>query len=341
MVEKKYKDQLHLKVPHTDMTFKQRAGRSQAFYDRNLLEANLPPTTGVLTADNTLLKTLGHILPKETSEALEATEFVNVFARVVESTHSSVACLQYLYVWDYQAVPAHEADYEPIFVFIDKTRRYAIYDLVHYCSRRLDLGPPGVSGPGLRMIPGWHSFLPDSSLSISSVDKKLEVQPLSDQHLKAWWSIADEAPRFKIKEYLRDPFLLEAPGHFMKKPDENARTICCTFLEIERALQEFESPRDGLIEGMKRAFGNCVGLLALHRLAAYIQLLNEMNNVGLVTMPTPLSAGLNIASVGTMLKDGFVSLTKAGKSLFSGLRESNEDEHDARSGGGSVKDSVI
>ncbi|MFQ5833795.1 MAG: hypothetical protein ACE5H4_13895 [Candidatus Thorarchaeota archaeon] len=342
MVKKKnYRNQLHLKVPQTDMTFKQRTGGHQAFYDRSLLEANLPPTTGVLTADKTLLKTLGHILPAETTQALEATEFVNVFGRVVESPHSGVLCLQYLYVWDYQAVPAHEADYEPIFVFIDKNRRYAIYDLVHYCSRRLNLAPPGVSGPGLRMVPGWHSFLPDSSIPVKSVDKKLEVQPLSDQHLTAWWSIADVEPRLKIKEYIRDPFLLEAPGHFMKNPDENARTICCTFLEIERAFQEFESPREGLIEGMKRAFGNCVGLLALHRLAAYIQLLNEMNNVGLVSMPTALSAGLNIASVGTMLKDGFVSLTKAGKSLFSGMGESHEDDHDKGKSGGSVKDSVI
>jgi hypothetical protein len=340
-VEKRYRDLLHVEFLPSKMTFNQRAGGHHVSYDKHLLEANLPPTSGVLTADKTLMKSLGHILPDATTEALKATEFVNVFGRVVEQGHSGVTCLQYLYVWDYQAVPAHEADYEPVFVFIDHNRRYAIYDLVHYCSRRLNLGHPGADGPGLRMVPGWHSFLPDTDISSASLDKNLEVQPLSDQHLKTWWSIPDEEPRLKIQEYIRDPFLMEAPGHFMKNPDENARTICCTFLEVERALQEFENPRDGLIEGMKRAFGKCVGLLALHRLVAYVQLLNEMNNVGLVSMPSPLSASPNIASIGNKLRDGFVSITRAGKSFFGGMGTVNDDDDADNKTGRSVKDSVV
>ncbi|MFW9804170.1 MAG: hypothetical protein ACFFFC_16030, partial [Candidatus Thorarchaeota archaeon] len=261
MVEKKYRDLLHLSVPESKARFKQHAPGLSASYDQGLLQDHLPPTSGVLRGDEMLLTSIGHVMPEQTRIAFEATEFVNVFGRVLSDHSGHPRCLQYLYVWDYQAVPAHEADYEPIFVFLDGPDRFAIYDLVHYCSRRLNLGPPGSKGPGLRMVPGWHSFLPDFGMPPKAVDKGLDVQPLSDEHLRTWWTIPDMEPRLKIKEYMRDPFLLEAPGHFLENPDDNSRTICCTFLELERALREFEDPRQGLIEGIKRAFNKCVGIL--------------------------------------------------------------------------------
>jgi hypothetical protein len=175
------------------------------------------------------------------------------------------------------------------------------------------------------MIPGWHSFLP-AELSNSEIDKGLEVLPLSDQHLQSWWSIPDEAARLKVEGFIRDPFLMEAPGHFMDQPDENSQTMCCSFLHIENALSEFEDPKVGIIEGVKRALSNCVGLLALYRLGAFIQLLGEMNDIGMVSIPAPLtSGGVNMAAIGAMLHDGFVSLTKAGAALLDGFYAEEED----------------
>jgi hypothetical protein len=336
LVEKKYRDLLHLSVPESKAQFKQHAHGFKASFDPGLLQANLPPTSGVLNGDEVLLKSVGSMMPEPTRKAFEATEFVNVFGRVLSDHSGNPRCLQYLYVWDYQAVPAHEADYEPIFVFLDGPNRYAIYDLVHYCSRRLDLGRYGTKGPGLRMVPGWHSFLPDFEMAPKSVDRGLRVHPLSDQHLKTWWTIPEAEPRLKIKEYMLDPFLLEAPGHFLKNPDDNSRTICCTFLELERALREFEDPRQGLIEGIKRAFNKCVGILGILRMFAFVQLINEMKDVGLVSMPTPLRAGLNLVSLGEMLRDGFVSMTKAGKTFFDGMASDDEDEN-----GSSVKGPIV
>jgi hypothetical protein len=338
LVEKKYRDLLHLSVPDSKARFKQHAHGLNASYDESLLQAHLPPTSGVRNGDEVLLKSIGHVMPEQTRHAFEATEFVSVFGRVLTDHSGHAQCLQYLYVWDYQAVPAHEADYEPIFVFLDGPNRHAIYDLVHYCSRRLDLGPCGKKGPGLRMVPGWHSFLPDSEMAPKSLDKGLHVRPLSDQHLKTWWTIPEKEPRLKIKEYMLDPFLLESPGHFLKNPDDNSRTICCTFLEIERALREYEDPRQGLIEGIKRAFNRCVGILGILRLVAFVQLLNEMQDVGLVKMPTPLRVGLNLASLGEMLRDGFVSMTKAGKTFFGGMTSSDDDENGS---GRSVKGPIV
>ncbi|MHA1927624.1 MAG: hypothetical protein ACTSV2_03480 [Candidatus Thorarchaeota archaeon] len=325
MVEKNFSDILHLNVDEKEALFKQHAPAYKVYFDAELLQKHLPPTSGVRTADLTLLTTLGKALPDDAAEALAETNFVNVYGRVVEhlSTKDTM-CLQYLYVWDYQAVPAHEGDYEPIFVFLKKNKRSAIYDLVHYCSRQIDLGEPNEDGPGLRVVPGWHSFLPVPLLKANDVDSDLIVQPLSDQHLEAWWNIPEEESRFKIKKFLLDPTRLEAPGHFMESPDEDARTVCCIFLEIEKALQDFDNPKDAVIEGVKRAFGKCIGIFALHRLGAFLKLLGEMNDIGMIKTTANLKEGLNIGAIMKMLSDGFVSVTSKGAEFFEGFKKSDE-----------------
>ncbi len=328
LIEKQFEKLLHLDVDWKESTFGQCSKNLKARYDANLLAEHLPPTWGVLNGDATLLTSLGKALPEDTRAALESTEFVGVFGRVIEEKGwGGAKCLQYLYVWDYQAVPAHEADYEPIFVFLDGGRRYVVYDLVHYCSRSLDLNKPGKSGPGLRMIPGWHSFLPAPNLEVSSLDSGIKIKPLTDKHIETWWNIPEPEPQLKIRKYMLDPFQLEAPGHFMETPDEESLTICCTFLEIERALAEFEDPRQGLVEGIKRAMTRCIGIFALHRLPALIQLLSEMSQVGLVAMPAPISSvGMNLAAVGNLLRDGFISLTNAGKTFFESFGQASDGE---------------
>ena len=321
MVEKKFTDKLRVKVPQHELRFDEHEFGVSAEFDKHLLQKHLPRTQGNVKGDRILADTLSTVMPDATREALRETEFVGVFGRVAKQKGSGGGvCLQYFYVWDYQAVPAHEADYEPIFIYLDGSRKYAIYDLVHYCSRRVNLE----SDMSFRMIPGWHSFLP-AKLKDSEIDKGLEVQPLSDAHLRSWWSIPDEEARLKVEGFTRDPFMLEAPGHFMDHPDENAQTMCCSFLQIEKALHEFEDPRDGIVTGVKRAFFNCVGLLALYRLGAYLQLLSEMNDIGIVKIPISLSS-INVATIGKMLQDGFVSITKAGKKLLEGSKASDEEE---------------
>jgi len=321
LVEKKFTDKLRIKVPLLKLRFDEHEFGLSAEFDKHLLQKHLPRTQGIITGDRTLANTLSTVMPDPTREALSHTEFVGVFGRVVRQKGSGGGvCLQYFYVWDYQAVPAHEADYEPIFIYLDGPRKYAIYDLVHYCSRRIDITPK----MSFRMIPGWHSFLP-AELKDSEIDKELDVQPLSDAHLRSWWSIPDEEARLKVEGFIRDPFMLEAPGHFMDQPDANAQTMCCSFLQIERALNEFEDPREGIVTGVKRAFSNCVGLLALYRLGAYLQLLSEMNDIGMVKIPISLSS-INVATIGKVLQDGFVSLTKVGKKLLEGSKASDEEE---------------
>ncbi|TFG30653.1 hypothetical protein EU527_14260 [Candidatus Thorarchaeota archaeon] len=326
MVEKKYSELLRIHPRLNELTFKEHVTGVTVDFDQAILQKHLPVTSGVRHGDRVLSETLGVVIPDATRKALKETDFIGVYGRVVRSKqYPHLICLQYLYVWDYQAVPAHEGDYEPVFVYLDKNRHYAVYDLVHYCARKLDFQLPLKGTLGLRMIPGWHSFLP-AYISDSSQDRDLEVKPLSDQHLRAWWSIPEQESRLKIVNHLKDPFQLEAPGHFMDEPDENARTMCCTFLEIEKAFAEFDDPKVALVEGIKRAFAKCVGLLALYRLNAFIQLLGEMNDIGMVSAPIS-TTGVNIANISNLLRDGLVSVTKVGKAFFEGLYTGNKYEN--------------
>lgn len=155
LVEKRHTNRIHVSVNPGKMTFKEIDKGLTAEFDHKLLQKHLPLTSGVLTGDQGLADTLGTVIPDATRDALKATDFGGVYGRVVrEKGFTGDACLQYFYVWDYQAVPEHEGDYEPIFVYLDGSRRYAIYDLVHYCSRRIDLKKPGKDKIGFRMIPG-------------------------------------------------------------------------------------------------------------------------------------------------------------------------------------------
>ncbi len=325
MVEKKHLELLKIRPRPDEMTFTEHVSGLTVEFDQDLLTKYLPITSGVQGGDRALAETLGVVIPEATRQALLDTDFLGVYGRVVRSQETpDLICLQYLYVWDYQAVPAHEGDYEPIYVYVDKKNKFAIYDLVHYCARRLAFELPISGKLGLRTIPGWHSFLP-AFISDDSQDRNLEVKPLSDQHLRAWWSIPEEGTRLKIVKHLKDPFQMEAPGHFADAPDENARTMCCTFLEIEKALAEFEDPKVAIIEGIKRAFAKCVGILALYRIGAYMQLLREMNDIGMIKVPIS-DSGIDIVAIGNMLKDGFVSVTQAGQDFFDKLYTKDSKE---------------
>lgn len=325
MVEKNFTDYLRFKIQNQNMSFNQVDAGIDASFDSELLQKHLPPTLGVLDCDTTLLRTLGTVIPESTRIALESTEFIGVFGRVLHDKSRKITCLQYLYVYDYQAVPQHEADFEPVFVFLDKNRRTAIYDLIHYCTRSLELAPPGVTGPGLNMVPGWHSFLPGQLIEMNSLDRSLQVQPLSDQHLESWWGIPNDEAKLKIDDFMRNPFEIKSPGHFLRDPDENAQTMCCAFLEFEKALGEFDNPKDALIEGIKRAFTRCVGILALYRLGAFIQLLSEMDQVGLIQLSTSLEK-IGLGNLPALLRDGFVTVTNFGKTLFQGYQDAESDE---------------
>ncbi len=298
-------------------TFDEVAPGLSAEYDKALLEQYFPPVVGVRDCDRALLSTLGHRLPEEIREALEETEFVGVFGRVVRrraGRDGRGMCLQYIFVFDYQAVPPHECDYEPVFVYVDTGADIydALFDLVHYCVRRADIH----EGLRLRMVPGWHSFIPDP-LS-QSAPEKWEVMPLSDQVLRAWWEIPDHEARFKIDTYIRDPFALSPEGHFRAEPDATEQTVCCTLKALEGGLRTHEDPLAGLKEGLKRVLAECIGLFGIYKLPALVGFITEMVQVGILDVPT--DGGLDYGSILDRVRSGSIAVGDWGRDFFRGLR---------------------
>jgi hypothetical protein len=99
------------------MTFTEHVSGVTVEYDQALLTKYLPVTSGIKDGDRALAENLGGVIPEATCQALMDTDFIGVYGRVVRSQEiPDLICLQYLYVWDYQAVPAHEGDYEPIYM---------------------------------------------------------------------------------------------------------------------------------------------------------------------------------------------------------------------------------
>ena len=97
-----------------------------------------------------------------------------------------------------------------------------------------------------------------------------------------------------------------------------------TFLEIEKAMKEYESPKEGFAEGIRRSLSKCVGIFGLFKLGAFSKLLTEMNDVGLVKLPRTVGSGLDFGAIASILKDGMIGLTNAGQTLFGGFRNSDE-----------------
>ena len=68
-----------------------------------------------------------------------------------------------------------------------------------------------------------------------------------------------------------------------------------------------------------------MGILALYRLGAFVQLLVEMNDIGMIKAPIS-SSGIDLVALGNMLKEGLVSVTKAGQDFFEKLYYGETDE---------------
>jgi len=60
-------------------------------------------------------------------------------------------------------------------------------------------------------------------------------------------------------------------------------------------------------------------------LGAFIQLLGEMDQVGLIQLSASLEK-IGLGNLPTLLRDGFVSLTNAGKTFFEGLQGKPPDD---------------
>jgi hypothetical protein len=130
-------------------------------------------------------------------ESTDPTELESIYYRIAKSPEES--CIEYIYYWNFQLVPTHSYDYEPIYVYLkdDLVKRVA-FDLWHYKARAL------ASASGFMICGPWHSFV-----SIDSSHSRIE-RPLMrlDEAVLGRWYGRDPKARFVIKHKLTDPWLL-------------------------------------------------------------------------------------------------------------------------------------
>ncbi len=147
-------------------------------FDDELATAHLPQVTG-------------------SEESTDPTELESIYYRIVRSPDES--CIEYIYYWNFQLIPTHSYDYEPIYVYLkDGLVKRVAFDLWHYKTRvMLNASRFMICGP-------WHSFL-----SIDQSHSHIE-RPLTrlDEAVLGKWYGRDPKARFVIKHKLTDPWLL-------------------------------------------------------------------------------------------------------------------------------------
>ncbi len=147
-------------------------------FDDALAMAHLPHVTG-------------------SGESTDPTELESIHYRIVKSPEE--ACIEYIYYWNFQLIPTHSYDYEPIYVYLkDNLVKRLAFDLWHYRTRVLaNASVFTICGP-------WHSFL-SRDRTHSQIERPL--MRLDEAVLGKWYS-RDPKARFVIKHKLTDPWLL-------------------------------------------------------------------------------------------------------------------------------------
>ncbi len=147
-------------------------------FDDALAMAHLPHVTG-------------------SGESTDPTELESVYYRIVRSPRES--CIEYIYYWNFQLIPTHSYDYEPIYVYLrDGLVKRVAFDFWHYKTKAL------ANASGFTICGPWHSFL-----SIDHSHSQIE-RPLMrlDEAVLGKWYARDPKARFVIKHKLTDPWLL-------------------------------------------------------------------------------------------------------------------------------------
>jgi hypothetical protein len=138
-------------------------------------------------------------LPKVmgSGDPTDSTELESIYYRIVRSPEES--CIEYIYYWNFQLLPTHSYDYEPIYVYLtNATVKRVAFDLWHYKARVL----ANVSGFTIWGL--WHSF---HSLDNTHSQIERPLRRLDEAVLGKWYG-RDSKAKFEIKHKLTDPWLL-------------------------------------------------------------------------------------------------------------------------------------
>ena len=74
-------------------------------------------------------------------QTLDPSELEAIYYRIVN--HNAESCIEYIFYWNFQYLPPHSYDYEPIYVYLREGQLERVaFDFFHYDARVLSEQPP-------------------------------------------------------------------------------------------------------------------------------------------------------------------------------------------------------
>jgi hypothetical protein len=134
-------------------------------------------------------------------EALDPSELEAIYYRIVN--HNAKSCIEYIFYWNFQYLPPHSYDYEPIYVYLREGQLERVaFDFFHYDARVLSEQPP------FEICGLWHAFGALDQAPAESLERPLVW--LDKAVLGKWYNRRHPKSQFVIKQKLTDPWLVHS-----------------------------------------------------------------------------------------------------------------------------------
>lgn len=134
-------------------------------------------------------------------EALDPSELEAIYYRIVN--HNAESCIEYIFYWNFQYLPPHSYDYEPIYVYLREGQLERVaFDFFHYDARVLSEQPP------FEICGLWHAFGALDQAPTEHLERPLVR--LDDAVLGKWYNRPHPKSQFVIRQKLTDPWLVHS-----------------------------------------------------------------------------------------------------------------------------------
>lgn len=158
------------------------------------------PTGYAIDYDDTLAAK--HLPVLAEYQARDPAELEAIYYRIVNRPQAE-SCIEYIYYWNFQYLPPHSYDYEPIYVYLrDGQLDRVAFDFFHYDARVLPEEPP------FEVCGLWHAFGALDQSPMECLDRPLVR--LDNAVLGKWYNRAHTKSQFEIKQKLTDPWLVHS-----------------------------------------------------------------------------------------------------------------------------------
>jgi hypothetical protein len=158
------------------------------------------PASYTIDYDDTLAAKLLPVVAEY--EALDPSEVEAIYYRIVKRPNVE-SCIEYIYYWNFQYLPPHSYDYEPIYVYLqDGQPDHVAFDFFHYDARVISRQTP------FEICGLWHAFSDLDQAPTERLDRPLVR--LDNAVLGKWYNRPHEKSQFVIRQKLTDPWLVHS-----------------------------------------------------------------------------------------------------------------------------------